>query len=251
MDSSKPAARLFVESDLAEGTAVALDRGQAHYLAHVMRVHPGDAIALFNGRDGEWQSRVVEAGRNAVSLACEAQLRAQGSEPDVWLAFAPLKKTSTDFLVEKATELGASRLIPVFTRRTVTTRVNAERLTACAVEAAEQCERLSVPEIAEAVPLDKLLAQWPAGRPLLVLDETGGGHPIASELAGMPRESGAPWPAHGILIGPEGGFEPSELDGLRKHPFVTPVGVGPRILRAETAAVAALACWQALAGDWR
>lgn len=251
MESPKPAARLFIDDDLAEGFAVQVTRAQSHYLAHVMRVKPGEAVALFNGRDGEWRSRVAEVSRHAVGLVCEAQTRPQAAEPDLWLAFAPLKKTPTDFLVEKATELGAARLIPVFTRHTSAARVNTERLSARAIEAAEQCERLSVPEVAEAVPLDALLSDWPAERPLLVLDETGGGRPIAVELAEMAGRAGPPWPAHGLLIGPEGGFATSELDGLRKQPFVTSIGVGPRILRAETAALAALACWQALAGDWR
>lgn len=252
MDSPKPTARLFIDADLAEGLAIAPDRGQSHYLANVMRVRPGDAVALFNGRDGEWRGRVADVARNAVTLTCEAQSRVQAPEPDVWLAFAPLKKTPTDFLVEKATELGVARLIPVFTRFTAASRVNRERLAARAVEAAEQCERLSVPEVADGVSLGRFVSAWPADRPLLVLDETGSGRPIAAALADFVAEKpGAPRPAHGFLIGPEGGFATSELDGIRKHPFVTPVSVGPRILRAETAAVAALACWQALAGDWR
>ncbi len=248
MRESKPSARIFTGGDLGAGLAVTLERAQGHYLTHVMRLGEGDAVALFNGRDGEWRATVAEAGRPAVTLICEAQIRPQRAEPDLWLAFAPLKKTPTDFLIEKATELGASRLIPVFTRHTAAERVKVERLRAQAVEAAEQCERLSVPEVAEATTLERLLAEWPAERRLFVLDETGGGAPIAAALADW--RSGAS-PVHGFLIGPEGGFAANELDALRKLAFVTPVGVGPRILRAETAALAALSCWQALVGDWR
>lgn len=248
MSESKPSARIFTESGLAAGLTVALERAQSHYLTHVMRLAEGDAVALFNGRDGEWRATVAGAGRHAVTLACENQSRPQRAEPDVWLAFAPLKKTPTDFLIGKATELGVARLMPVFTRHTAAERVRIERLRAQAVEAAEQCERLTVPEVAEAVTLERLLAEWPGERRLLVLDETGGGTPIAAALADL---NGGASPAHGLLIGPEGGFAANELDALRKLAFVTPVGVGPRILRAETAALAALSCWQALVGDWR
>lgn len=248
MSESKPSARIFTGGDLGPGLSVALERAQSHYLTHVMRLGEGDAVALFNGRDGEWRATVAGGGRHAVTLICESQTRPQRAGPDLWLAFAPLKKTPTDFLVEKATELGASRLIPVFTRHTAAERVKVERLRAQAVEAAEQCERLTVPEVAEPVTLERLLAGWPAERRLLVLDETGGGAPIAAALAEF---RGGPPPAHGFLIGPEGGFAANELDALRKLAFVTPVGVGPRILRAETAALAALSCWQALVGDWR
>lgn len=251
MGEGRPAARLFTAHDLGPGLAVPLERAQGHYLTHVMRLAEGDAVALFNGRHGEWRATVAEARKHAVVLACAAQIRAQGPEPDVWLAFAPLKKTRVDFVVEKATELGASRLVPVFTRHTAAARVNVERLRAQAVEAAEQCERLSVPEVAEPVALERLLAGWPHDRRLLVLDETGGGRPIAEALAELRGEPGAAPPRHAILIGPEGGFSEFELDALRDLPFVSAVTVGPRILRAETAALAALACWQALLGDWR
>jgi len=251
MDDGKPAARIFIDGDLGPGTTITLPRAPSHYLAHVMRVRPGDPVLLFNGRDGEWRATVIEAARHGVVLACAARTRPRGAEPDLWLAFAPLKKSRIDFVVEKATELGAARLIPVFTRFTAAGRVNRERLAAHAVEAAEQCGRLTVPEVAEPVALDALLSGWPADRPLFVLDETGGGRPIAEALADLRGSAGPAPPAHGFLIGPEGGFALSELDDMRKLAFVTPVGVGPRILRAETAALAALACWQALVGDWR
>lgn len=248
MGYAKPSARIFIEGDLGPGLAVALERAQSHYLTHVMRLAEGDAVALFNGRDGEWRAVIAGAARHAVTLRCETRSRPQRAEPDVWLAFAPLKKTPMDFLIGKATELGTSRLVPVFTRHTAAERVKVERLRAQAIEAAEQCERLSVPEVAEPTTLERLLAGWPAERQLLVLDETGGGRPIAAALAEL--RNGAS-PAHGLLIGPEGGFAIAELDAMRKLAFVTPVGVGPRILRAETAALAALSCWQALVGDWR
>lgn len=251
MEIAKPSARIFTAGDLGAGLSVVLERQQSHYLTHVMRLNEGDAVALFNGRDGEWRAAIAETARHAVTLRCETQARPQQGEPDVWLAFAPLKKSRVDFVVEKATELGASRLIPVFTRHTAAERVNHDRLRAHAVEAAEQCERLSVPEVADAVTLERLLADWPDGRPLFVLDETGGGRPIAAAMAEWHRQDGTAAPRHGILIGPEGGFSFNELDALRKLAFVTPVGVGPRILRAETAALAALSCWQALVGDWR
>ncbi len=249
MSSPKPRARLYVSAALADGVEVGLERSQAHYVTRVMRMTPGETVALFNGRDGEWHAGITSAGRNAVILTCRDQLRPQAPEPDIWLAFAPLKKTPMDFVIEKATELGAARLIPVLTERTSVSRVNLERFQAQAIEAAEQCERLSIPEIAPMAPLATVLSDWPESRHLLVMDETGRGRPIADALRESQSSSGGPMD-YGFLIGPEGGFSPSELDGLRKHPIVTTVTAGSRILRAETAAVAALACWQALAGDW-
>jgi len=246
MPTPKAKARLFVDCELAEGRKVSLPRAQSHYVGRVMRLGIGDAVTVFNGRDGEWGTAISAAGRNEIELTCELQRRPQEPEPDIWLVFAPLKKTRIDFVVEKATELGVSRLVPVITERTAVTRVNIERLTAQTIEAAEQCERLSLPEIAEPVALPALLAGWPAGRRLLVMDETRMGKSIAAALEETP-----PAVADAILIGPEGGFAASELDALRKLPFVTTVAAGPRILRAETAAVAALSCWQALAGDWK
>lgn len=252
MSIDKPSARIFTPHDLGADAAIELDRAQSHYLSHVMRLAEGASVALFNGRDGEWLSSIAGSTRHAVRLRCRSQMREQAFEPDIWLVFAPLKKTRTDFVVEKATELGASRLLPVFTRHTTAERVKVDRLRAQAVEAAEQCQRLSVPDVADPAPLDRLLAGWPQDRRLLVLDETGGGRPIASVLADRADDTEEPAALrHAILIGPEGGFSIAELDALRKLAFVTLVGVGPRILRAETAALAALACWQALAGDWR
>lgn len=242
-----PRTRLFVDSALAPGAVVEAAEGQAHYLMHVMRAKAGEPVALFNGRDGEWTAKVATPAKRKVHLEVGEKLRDQSGEPDVRLVFAPVKRI--EFLVEKATELGVRALHPVFTRRTTIGRVNAKRLLANATEAAEQSDRLSVPEIAEAVQLLDLLGAWPADRRLYFLDETGGGAPIAEVLARARADGNVKTPV-AFLTGPEGGFDQSELDALRRLPFAVPVGLGPRILRAETAALAALACWQAFCGDW-
>lgn len=244
-DTPRPRLRLFTQAALCPGAAVELGREQAHYLANVMRAKPGEAVLLFNGRDGEWLARLDSVGKNAASLAVESPTRPQAAEPDLWLLAAPIKKERIDLVAEKAAELGASALWPVFTRRTVMTRVNTDRLAAHMVEAAEQCERLGVPELKEPVALDKALAAWPEGRVLLFLDESGSGRPMAEAVAGLPAGRPA-----AILVGPEGGFAPEERALLARLPFAVPVSLGPRILRAETAAIAALAVWQAVKGDW-
>jgi len=236
--------RLYVAADLGAGMAVALDEGQAHYLLHVLRAKAGDRVALFNGRDGEWLAEISQAGKRGVIASCRKQTQPQAQTPDIWLAFAPVKKTPADYLVQKATELGVSVLLPVFTRRTIVGRVNQERMLANAIEAAQQSGRLNVPEVREDVTFDKLLASWPKERRLLFCDEGGD----AKAITQAARESrGGPT---AILTGPEGGFDPEERAVLRALPFVTPVTLGPRILRADTAALAALAIWQAVAGDW-
>lgn len=244
--------RLFVEEELGAGRAIGLAAAQAHYLKNVMRLDRGDAVYLFNGRDGEWRARVDGVGRGWCSLAVGERLRAQRQEPDLWLVFAPVKRARLDFLAQHATELGVSALVPVFTRHTAVTRLNAERLLANAVEAAEQSERLSVPEVFEPATLERVLAAWPVDRRLFLCDESGAAAPAGAAFAAAAEEAGesGPGPA-AVMVGPEGGFAASELDGLRKLPFVIPVGLGPRVLRTETAAMAALACWQAYAGDWR
>jgi len=236
--------RLFVTAALADGARVVPDDGQAHYLLHVMRAKAGDRVSLFNGRDGEWLAQIAEVSKRSCALQCEKQTRAQSGTPDIWLCFAPIKKTPADYVVQKATELGVRALQPVFTRRTIVTRINEERMTANAIEAAEQSDRLTVPEIREAVTLDKLLKAWPAERRILFCDEGGDAKPIA-EAARNINES-----AYAILTGPEGGFDPAERDLIRSHAFVTPVTLGPRILRADTAALASLAVLQAMKGDW-
>ena len=245
MRDEKPRARLYVNAELSGGAPVELSAGQAHYLRNVLRCAPAEAVALFNGADGEWLARIVALSRGAARVELEAKCRDQSACPDLWLCFAPLKKAATDFVVAKATELGVSAIQPVTTRHSETARVNLDRLRATAIEAAEQTERLDVPAILAPLPLPALVADWPADRALLVGAEFGDSRPIAetaAEIAGRPAA---------ILVGPEGGFAKSELDGLRELPFVHPVGLGPRILRADTAALAALSCWQAVAGDWR
>ncbi|WP_051341561.1 16S rRNA (uracil(1498)-N(3))-methyltransferase [Azospirillum halopraeferens] len=241
---ARPKIRLYVDGPLATGQAVGLDHERAHYLRHVMRRDRGDAIAVFNGRDGEWRATIDGFGKGWCSLTVDGRLRAQTAAPDLWLLFAPLKRGRIDTVAEKASELGASRIWPVFTRRTDPHRVNLDRLRANAVEAAEQCERLTVPELAEPVPLDRALAGWPADRVLFFCAESGSAIPVAEAVRAHATRPAA------FLVGPEGGFDTRELDAIRNLPFVVPVGLGPRILRADTAAFAALACWQALAGDW-
>lgn len=246
MSTRKPKVRLFVPDPLAAGHALTVTGGQAHYLDHVMRLRPGAPVLLFNGRDGEWLAEVGPRQRHGRTLSVVSTRRPQQPEPGPWLLFAPVKKPALAFLVEKATELGATRLWPVLTERTVAPRLNGARLRAHAQEAAEQCERLTVPEVADPVPLSALAAAWPAGRRLAVLDEHGAGVPIARAAADPHPRTNA---SMAFLVGPEGGFTAAELDGLSRLPYVVRVSLGPRILRAETAALAALACWQALAGD--
>lgn len=235
-------ARLHCDAPLSAGVPVELGEARAHYLRNVLRMRPGDALCLFNAAHGEWEARIEALARSSCRAVPVSALRPPAAEDGPWFCFAPIKRTRLDAMVEKATELGASRLVPVFTRHTAMERVNAERLAAIATEAAEQCERLSVPEVAGATTLEELLGRWPAGRVLVVADESGGGPPIARALAG---EAGP----FAILTGPEGGFARAELDVLARAVFVRRVGLGPRILRADTAAIAALAVLQALAGD--
>jgi 16S rRNA (uracil1498-N3)-methyltransferase len=244
LSGDQPRTRLHVDDDLHEGAEVTGGGDLARRLGSVLRLAAGDAVRLFNGRNGEWAARIAELGRNRVTLTVGTRLRATEPSSDLWLLFAPLKGGRSDYVIEKATELGATRLVPVQTRRSDVPKVNGARLRANAVEAAEQCARLSVPEIAEMLPLSAVLSDWPASRALLLCAEHGAALPIESvarHLAGKPAA---------VLIGPEGGFDPAELDGLAKLPFVRAVGLGPRVLRADTAAFAALAVLQAVAGDW-
>jgi 16S rRNA (uracil1498-N3)-methyltransferase len=239
------ATRLYLAGTLAEGGAVELDAASAHRLRHVLRLDVGAAVAGFNARDGEFLCRVAGFGRDRATLAVEVRRRPPAAEPELWLVFAPIKRLRLDWLVEKATELGVSALVPVVTARTQPERLNRDRLAAHAVAAAEQCGRLSVPEVRSLARLDRVLADWAPARRLLWCDETGGGVALADVAAGIAPGAAA------ILVGPEGGFADAELDALAVLPFVTRVGLGPRVLRAETAAVAALAAFQAIAGDWR
>jgi len=240
--------RLYVEHGLTGGAGFDLDRQQAHYLRHVMRLGAGDTVHLFNGRDGEWRGVIAIAGRAQASVTPLERVRDQRAGPDLWLAFAPVKRARIDLIAEKATELGAAAIIPVMTENISVSRVNLDRLRANTNEAAEQCGRLTLPEIRQPAGLADLLAGWPAGRRLLMCDETGGGEPVFDALHRLRGTTDcAAW---GILTGPEGGFSRSELDLLAENPIVTRIGLGPRILRADTAAMAALVCWQAILGDW-
>ena len=232
--------RLFVRPQLGAGVSVDLDAGQANYLGNVLRLKEGAELLLFDGTSGEWLARVSQAAKKRMSLAVERQTRAPEAIPDVWLAFAPVKRAQTDWLIEKATELGAARLIPVMTQRTVAERVRLDRLEAIAIEAAEQCGRTRLPVIAEPISLKQLLASRDVRR-LYFADEVGG------EPAAKAFEPGSAL----ILTGPEGGFADEEREAIRAADNSVAISLGPRILRAETAALASLSAYMALAGDWR
>lgn len=236
--------RLFVEHPLAEGQTIPLTRDQAHYLFGVMRLGRGDAVLVFNGTSGEWRARIEEAGKRGGLLRAEAATAPQRDPPDLWLLFAPIKKARTDFIVEKAAEMGAARILPVQTDHTNAERIRQDRLQAHAVEAAEQCGGTYVPPVEPLQRLDRVLADWPADRQIMFCDEAlaGGACALPDALAG------APW---AILIGPEGGFSDPERARLAALPQAHPVALGPRILRADTAAVAAMTLWQLRLGDWQ
>ena len=233
--------RLFIDRPLSEGMALVLDGPQANYLANVMRLKPGDPARLFDDRTGEWLGEVSDAGKRSIALRLITKLREREAVPDLWLLFAPIKKGPIDWLVEKATELGAARLQPVITHRTVVDRINIERLRAHMIEAAEQCDRTALPQLAEPLKLAALLKNWDDARTLIFADESGGA-PLARIAKSGPTA---------ILIGPEGGFTPQERELIRATPGAVGVSLGPRILRAETAAAAAIAAWMTIAGDWR
>jgi 16S rRNA (uracil1498-N3)-methyltransferase len=232
--------RLFVGGPLAMGNPVELDAAQANYLGNVMRLKLGDEALLFDGASGEWLARVADAGKKRMTLSIEQRTREQETVPDCWLAFAPVKRAQTDWLVEKATELGIARLLPVTTQRTIVERVKLERLQAIAIEAAEQCNRTTIPEISEPQSLQSFL-QTNGGRRLYFADEAGGAPPADAFKPGIAT----------ILIGPEGGFTEEERAAIRAEEAAIPISLGPRILRAETAALAAITSYMALAGDWR
>lgn len=234
--------RLYVDAPLANGQAVGLNEGQANYLFAVMRLGRGDAVLVFNGRDGEWRATVAEGNKRSGVLVCDRQTKPLLPPPDLWLLFAPIKKARTDFIVEKAAELGAARIIPVQTRHTNSERIRQDRLQAHAIEAAEQCGATYVPAVADLQQLDRLLAKWPSDRRILWADET-----LTSARAVLDGQERGPW---AILIGPEGGFSDAERAKLRGMEQVVPISLGPRILRADTAAVAAITLWQSVLGDW-
>ena len=238
----RSAPRLFVVPELAEGAMVTLEGNPAHYLARVMRVAAGDTVILCDDITGEWAAEVANAGKRHVDVRVIRQLRGREHVPDFWLCPALIKRDRFDMVLEKATELGAARIVPVITRRSVVDKLNLERAQTVVVEAAEQCARTALPELAAPAPLDRLLRDWPAGRLLFFADEQGGA-PVGDAL----RES----EMAAILVGPEGGFDDAERAAIRELPQARPISLGPRILRAETAALAATALFMALAGDWR
>lgn len=243
--ASTSVTRLYSDRVLSAGALLELDAAQTHHLRNVLRLGAGTRIALFNGGDGEWWGEIQHLGKDDGRVQVTEQRRRSRLEPDLWLVFAPLKRARIDYLVEKASELGVSVLVPTLTERTVVERLNLDRLRAHARAAAEQTERFTVPEIREPALLSGLLAHWPAERRLLACVETGAAPAIADRLA---AERPGSW---AVLVGPEGGFSDKELDGLVKLPFVCAVSLGPRVLRADTAAIAALSVLQACLGDWR
>jgi len=242
--------RLYVSAALAPGAQIALDRTQTNYLANVLRLPEGTELLIFNGRDGEWRAALKAAGRKSLSLAVIAMTRPQERGCDLHYIFAPLKHARLDYMVQKAVEMGASLLQPVRTQHTQNTRLNAERMRANVIEAAEQCGILTVPEIAELIDLDRLIAHWPAGRCLIFCDEDASVSDPLETLRAARKDDVTSQPL-AVLIGPEGGFDKGERDMLIALPQAIRLSLGPRILRADTAAVAALSLAQAILGDWR
>lgn len=238
--------RLYVDSALSHGTSIEVSPDHAHYLLRVMRAKEGDYVGVFNGIDGEWRTRISRFGKRDCELICEKRIIKQEEVPDVWLAFAPIKKIPTDYVTQKATELGVCVLQPVITHRTIARRVNIDRMRANATEAAEQSGRLTVPEIRAPIDLPVMLSSWPRDRRLILCDEGGKAPPLAEALSSK-KNYLEKW---AILTGPEGGFDGEEREEICSHPFALAVSLGPRIMRADTAALAALSIWQALCGDW-
>ena len=240
--------RLFVDADLAQGGEVALNKDQSLYLAAVLRKSVGDEVVLFNGRDGAWLCRLTSDSKKSVTLTVVEEVAAQTEKSDLWYGFAPLKNERLDYVIQKAVEMGAGTIQPVMTQYTQVHRLKTERLHANAIEAAEQCEVLSVPTIADEITLERLLSDWPtehADRKLIFADEGEASSSPVEALAALKGQK------IGLLIGPEGGFSDAEREKLHSLPFVVPISLGPRILRADTAAVAAMAVIQAIIGDWR
>ena len=242
--------RLFVAQPLGAGKSLTTTADQHRYLTGVMRLAVGDAILVFNGTDGEWRAELTAVGKRDSVLTVTDRTRPQAASPDLELVLALIKRTPLEWAVEKATELGVRRIRLVTTRRTNADHTKVSRLHLLATEAAEQCGRLDVPEILPPVPLERLLDAWPADRPLTFCDETLSGDEIPAAAGSHGVQSPAPTGSGAVLIGPEGGFDPAETARLRTHPAVVPMSLGPRILRAETAVVAALTLWQAHSGDW-
>ena len=235
--------RLFVDEALTEGSELRIEGGQAHYLLHVMRLKEGAPVKLFDDRTGEYLATVAATGHRDLVLTVEAKLREREEAPDLWLCQALIKKDRLDWIAEKSCELGLARFVPVLTQRCVADKLKEDRLRSQMIEAAEQCERTALPEIGELAKLDTLLRDWPSDRTLLFCDERGG-EPLAAAI------QAATQPKAAILIGPEGGFTDQENSAIRAHPSALPVSLGPRILRADTAALAAIAIWMAVVADY-
>jgi 16S rRNA (uracil1498-N3)-methyltransferase len=244
-DDWKKLPRLFCATPLGDSATITLDDAQHHYLTNVMRRPTGSQILLFNGQDGEWLATLIAAGKKSSTAQCQQQTRPQTIEPALCLLFAPIKRDHLDYMVQKASELGVTHLQPIITQHTITTQFNHTRLETIAREAAEQCERLTLPILGEILPLAAAMQTCAADRPLLACLEGGSAQPLATALTVKPMPSAV------ILVGPEGGFSADEMAMIRQHPTVLPVSLGPRILRADTAALAAITLWQALQGDWR
>jgi len=236
--------RLYVEADLSPGKDIALPKEQAHYLINVLRKHEGDHIRVFNGRDGEWRAEIRSASKRSTALQVTKKLREPQTAPDIWLCFAPVRKHRNTFIIEKATELGVARLMPVVTKRTQFPKLKLGKMRLQIIEAAEQTERLDLPKADVPISLIEMLSGWDKKRTLIFADETGDAATAQEVLTDLKGPAA-------ILIGPEGGFDPKERDMLRSKPYITPVSLGPRILRADTAALSLLTLWQAVQGDWR
>lgn len=240
---NKPKIRLYVPDALQQNTSVVLDNKQSHYLVHVMRVNEQDSVLLFNGADGEWEASITQLHKKHTQLEAQRQTREQTALPDCWLVFAPVKNKN-DIIIEKAVELGASRIVPVTTQYCVVRNLNEDRMRARIIEAAEQCGRLELPELVPVQSLERVLGDWDKTRPLFFADERGSGMPLKTLFTDNVQDQTA------LLIGPEGGFSEAEQALLLEQPFVKSFTLGPRILRADTAAISALACLMSLAGDW-
>ena len=240
--------RLYVEAGLGDEQAVTLNDKPSHYLQHVMRMKTGDALRVFNARDGEWLAKIAKTGKHTTDIECGKRLREPAAEPDLWLCCAPIKKAHFDYMIEKATELGTAVIQPLLTARTQIREVNSERCRAMAIEAAEQSERLGIPDIRKPLSPQALIKDWPNDRTLIICAEWGDAEPIEKTFAALHAKG---MTKAAIVTGPEGGFAAEEMEVLKSVPGSVCVRLGSRILRADTAAIAALACWQAICGDWK
>lgn len=242
-----PKIRLFINQELNLGQEFTIIDSQAHYILNVMRLNIGDRLRCFDGKSGEYECSIISTTKKHCIIKAQEKAREYESSPNIWILFAPVKKDQTDFIIQKSTELGVSKIIPTITQRTISEKIKKERFIAQATEASEQCRRLDLPEIEDSISLEKLLSTWDSNRKLYFMDETGNGNTIYNIFSCVkePKQPSA------ILVGPEGGFDEKELEKLRNLPYSQGISLGKRILRAETAVAASLSCWQALCGDWK